>query len=257
MRSQKTVHFELETRDRVLVVTIANPPHNFLRSGFFQELYEHRERLESPDVDAVVITGQGQVFSKGVDLSELQSHLGMLDAEAVLYGNQVFTYISKLRKPVIAAINGPCLGGGLELALACHIRVCSDRARLGLPELSVGVIPGLGGIARLVRVVGEAKAIELILLGDLIPAPRAMEINLVSRVFPRKDFLEKALLFTKAITSTRSECIREVLDLVVQSRAMGEDEAVQRAAEAFARIVSSMRPRPSRSAAVAGMHAKV
>ena len=238
MRVPETTQIEVATSDRILIVTIRNPPNNYLRSGFFRELHGCRECLESSDVDAVLFTGQGQVFSKGVDLGELQSRAGLLEAEAVHYGNEVFTFISKLPKPVIAAINGACLGGGLELALACHLRVGCERARLGLPELAIGLIPGLGGVARLVRVVGEAKALELILTGDLIPASRAMEINLISRIFPRKNFLDKALMFTRSILAANNESIREVLDLVAASRTQRDDEVVYTAAERFARLAS-------------------
>lgn len=248
----KPAQIDLAVQHRILVVTIRNPPHNYLSSGFFHELFDCRERFESTDVDAVVITGDGAVFSKGVDLEELKSNAGRLDAEAVLYGNEIYTFISKLRKPVVAAINGACFGGGLELALACHIRVCSDRARFGLPELAAGVIPGLGGITRLARVVGEAKALEMILLSDLVPAARAMEIHLVSRVFPRKDFVEKAILFTRTILTARNECIREVLDLIAQSRTLDEGEAIRRAAASFAQLVASMAPTRPPNATVSG-----
>jgi enoyl-CoA hydratase/carnithine racemase len=251
MGSPKPAKFDLEVRHRILVVTIRNPPHNYLGSAFFQELSDCRERFESDEVDAVVITGDGASFSKGVDLEELKSNADKLDAEAVLYGNEIYTFISRLRKPVIAAINGACFGGGLELALACHIRVCSDRARFGLPELAAGVIPGLGGITRLVRVVGEAKALELILLSDLIPAARAMELHLVSRVFPRRDFVEKAILFTRTILTARPECIREVLDLVAQSRTLDEGEAIRRAAASFARLAASIAPARSPDTTIA------
>jgi enoyl-CoA hydratase/carnithine racemase len=246
----KPSNIDLAVRHRILVVTIKNPPHNHLNSGFFRELSACRERLESADVDAAVITGDGAVFSKGVDLEELKSNAGRLDAEAVRFGNEIYTFISNLRKPVVAAVNGACFGGGLELALACHIRVCSDRARFGLPELAAGVIPGLGGIARLSRVVGEAKALEMILLSDLIPAARAMELNLVSRVFPRKDFIEKAVLFTRTILTARKECIGEVLELIAQSRTLDEGEAIRRAAASFARLAASLAPTsPNRTVA--------
>jgi enoyl-CoA hydratase/carnithine racemase len=243
---------DLEVRHRILVATIRNPPHNHLSRRFFQELHDCRESFESEDVDAVLITGAGTAFSKGVDLKELTANAGRLDTEAVLSGNEIFTFISELGKPVVAAINGACFGGGLELALACHIRVCSDRARFGLPELAAGVIPGLGGIARLVRVVGEAKALEMILLSDLIPAERAMEMHLVSRVFPRKDFVEKAILFTRTILTARRECIREVLDLVARSRTLDEGEAIRRAAASFARLAASIAQPRSPNTTVAG-----
>ena len=143
-----------------------------------------------------------------------------------------------MTKPVIAAVNGPCFGAGLELALACHIRLCSEKARLGLPELSIGVIPGLGGVERLIRVIGEAKAIEMILLGDIISAPRALELNLVNRVFPKKDFFPRVLLFVRTLLATSKEAIEEVLRLFALSRPAREEKNILDAAEAFVRLAS-------------------
>jgi enoyl-CoA hydratase/carnithine racemase len=192
----------------------------------------------SSDIDAVMFMGKGNVFSKGADIEGIRSRSIILDLKAVLFANEIFGFISRLTKPAIAAINGPCLGGGLELALACHIRVCSDKAYLGLPEVSIGVIPGLGGIHRLSRVVGESKALEMILLGDIIPASKALELNLVSRVFPKKDFFSKVLLFVKTLLSTRREALGEVLQLVALSRSENEDQMIRRAAEGFIRLTS-------------------
>ena len=150
----------------------------------------------------------------------------------------MMTFISRLNKPVIAAINGPCFGAGLELALACHIRLCSEKARLGLPELSMGVIPGLGGIERLIRVIGEAKALEMILLGDMISAARSLELNLVNRVLPRKDFFAKVLIFVKTILAAGTDTIEEVMRLFALSRPEHEERNIREAAEAFVRVVS-------------------
>jgi enoyl-CoA hydratase/carnithine racemase len=160
------------------------------------------------------------------------------DPSMLMFGNKIFSFISHLKKPAIAAINGPCFGGGLELALSCHIRLCSEKARLGLPELSIGVIPGLGGIQRLIRVVGEAKALEMILLGDMISASRALELNLVSRVFPKKDFFPKVRIFVRTLLSARKEAIEEVLRLADLSRSGNEEENVLKAAESFTRLIS-------------------
>jgi enoyl-CoA hydratase/carnithine racemase len=138
----------------------------------------------------------------------------------------------------VAAVNGACLGGGLELALACHIRVCSEKARLGLPELSVGLVPGLGGIPRLVRVVGEAKALEMMLLGDIVSADDALRMHLVSRVFPRNGFRDRVLAFVRTILATRQEGLRELLALVPEMRGRPEAEAIRLAGEGFARVAA-------------------
>ncbi len=191
----------------------------------------------TPEVDAVIFTGKGNVFSKGADLEEVTSTPPRVDLEKLVNGNETYSLISRLHKPVIAAVNGACFGGGLELALACHLRVCSEKARLGLPEVSVGVIPGLGGIQRLIRVVGEARALEMILLGDMISASRAYELNLVSRIFPKQDFLSHVLRFVKTIVTAREEAIEEVLKLVTLSRPENEDNNILTSAESFMRLL--------------------
>lgn len=236
MKMPPCEYLEISKDGRILIITINNPPNNYLPSGFFTELDSCRELMLAPEVDAIILTGKGNVFSKGADIEELSSY--SLDFKTIAYGNEIYTSISSLTKPVIAAINGHCLGGGLELALACHIRLCSEKARLGLPEVSIGVIPGLGGIQRLSRTVGEAKALEMILLGDMISASHALELNLVNRVFPKKDFIGHVLPFVKTLLSARKEAVAEVLKLFVQARPEDEKRNVFAAAEGFIRLVS-------------------
>jgi len=238
MQLPQTNYLNITTEGSILILAINNPPDNYLPTEFFKELHACRDLFLSPEVDAVIFTGKGKVFSKGVDLQELRVKSSELDQSILKFGNKIFTFISHLNKPVIAAINGPCLGGGLELALACHIRLGSEKARLGLPELSIGVIPGLGGILRLMRVIGEAKALEMILLGDMLSAPRALELNLVNRVFPKKDFFPKVLIFVRTLLSARKEALAEVLKLTVLARAENEEESLLKAAESFRRLIS-------------------
>ena len=218
-------------------MSIHNPPHNYLPSAVFGEFRSCRHLLTSPETGAIVITGKGNVFSKGADIGELKSGSVSLDQEVLVLGNEILSFISNLNKPVVAAIDGLCLGAGLELALACHIRICSEKTRFGLPELSIGLIPGLGGIQRLIRVVGEAKALEMILMGDIISSSRALELNLVNRVYPKVDFFPKVLLFVKTLLATRREAIEAVLELTAQSRSRDEEEGIRRAAERFARLL--------------------
>lgn len=231
-------YLELSQEGRILILTISNTPHNYLPSHFFVELDLCRDAMLSEEVDAIIITGKGKVFSKGADLSEIDSSSHAITIETLAFGNEIYTFISKLTKPVIAAINGPCLGGGLELALACHLRVCSEKARIGLPELTAGVIPGLGGTERLVRIVGEAKALEMILLGDMISASRAFELNLVSRVFPKKDFFQKVLLFVNTILAARKEAVSEALKRIDRLRPEKESQHILESAESFIRLIS-------------------
>jgi enoyl-CoA hydratase len=231
-------YIQLSREGKILVITINNPPHNALPSRFFRELHSCCDLMLSSDIHAIIFTGKGKNFSKGADIQEIRSGSSTVDLKTILSGNDLLTFISQMKKPVIAAINGACLGGGLELALACHIRLCSEKARLGLPEVSIGVIPGLGGIQRLVRMVGESKALEMLLLGDIISAHQALELNLVNRVFPKDDFLTRVILFTKTILAARREALEAVLDLVALSRPKSEVENIPCAAETFMRLIS-------------------
>jgi len=230
---------EITSEGGILIATINNPPNNYLPAEFFKELHDCCDLFLSPKVTAIIFTGKGNIFSKGVDLKGLRARQSALDHSIVKFGNQIFTFIAQLKKPVISAINGPCFGGGLELALACHLRLCSEKTRLGLPELTIGIIPGLGGIHRLIRVVGEAKALEMILLGDMISASRALELNLVSRVFPKKDFFPKVLIFVRTLLAVRGKALEEVLKLVALSRDDKEEEKILKAAESFTQLLSN------------------
>lgn len=237
MRLPETQWVLLDLQEGILTVTVADPPHNHLSTRVLKDLALCVPLMESDAVRAVVVKGKGRNFSKGADPEELgrmepHEHAGVLQ-----FCNDVLWKLSRLRKPVVAAIDGACFGGGLELALACHLRVASDRAILGLPELNLGLIPGLGGIQRLTRVIGETKALEMVLLGDLIPAAKAAELHLVNRVFPRKDFEERSRLWVKTILSVPQQSIQEALTLFTSARSPREKTLVDDAAQAFLRLL--------------------
>jgi len=232
-----TEQVRLSLHDGILTVLLANPPHNRLNARVLKDLALCVPAIASESVRAVMIKGQGRNFSKGADPDELarmepDAHAAVLEA-----CNALLWEISQLHKPVVAAIDGACFGGGLELALACHFRVASDRAILGLPELNLGLIPGLGGIQRLTRVIGETKALEMVLLGDLIPAAKAAEVHLVNRVFPRKEFEERTFWWIKTILSVPQRSIQEALALFAAARSQSEKTLVGQAAQAFLRLL--------------------
>jgi enoyl-CoA hydratase/carnithine racemase len=237
MDTQDLTYIEASQEQRILVLRLNNPPNNYLPSQFFVDLNACRNRMLSEEVDAVIFTGRARTFSKGADIQEIQRLPGAVNLDSVLYANEMFSFIQELQKPVIAAINGTCLGGGLELALACHLRLCSEKAILGLPEVSIGVVPGLGGIQRLIRVIGPAKALEMILMGDMISAPQALALNLVNRVFPKDGFWDHVLVFVKTLLSVRKEAIQQVLRLFQLS--ISEDEArnIREAAICFSQLI--------------------
>lgn len=149
---------------------------------------------ENDEVRGVILTGAGEkAFVAGADIKEFSDYNGKQGEELAKKGQEnVFNAIEKSSKPFIAAINGFALGGGLELAMACHIRIASDQAKLGLPEVTLGLIPGYGGTQRLTQLVGKGKAIEIIITANLIGAVEAEKIGLVNYVVPQADLISKA-----------------------------------------------------------------
>ncbi|MFZ3047026.1 MAG: enoyl-CoA hydratase/isomerase family protein [Desulfatirhabdiaceae bacterium] len=239
MGHSRLQYIKLTEENNILTIHIDNPPNNFLPTQFFGELeYCIREIVPSNTIHAAIITGKDRVFSKGADIQEIMSSLKKIDFETVQYGNSVFSALASLRKPVVAAINGICLGGGFELALACHIRVCSEKALIGLPEVSAGVIPGLGGISRLIQSVGRAKALEMILLGDIIPASRALHLNIVSRIFPKLKFMEHVIQFVKTLLSARKEAIECTLEIFERAKSETDELINMEAARKFSQLVT-------------------
>jgi enoyl-CoA hydratase len=201
----------------VATVTINRPEKlNALNGQTKDELRDLFTRIKTdPLVDVVIITGAGdKAFGAGTDIAELSE----LDAEGgkaySQKGQGVFDVIENLGKPVIAAINGYALGGGCELALACHIRIASEKAKFGQPEVNLGVIPGYGGTQRLARYVGKGRAMELILTGDLIDANEAYRIGLVNRIVPHQDLMSTAQALARTIASKGQIAIRMALKAV-------------------------------------------
>jgi enoyl-CoA hydratase len=182
-------NIRLETRDKVATLTIDRPAvRNALDRATADEISAALRELATDDtLRVLVITGGGEkVFVSGADIKDLKSRTFRQGLEGC--NNALFAAIEAFERPVVAAINGHALGGGLELAIACDIRVATDDARFGFPEVGLGIMPGAGGTQRLPRLVGMGKAKELILTGDLIDAPEALRIGLVNRVVPRADF---------------------------------------------------------------------
>ena len=180
-------------------ITINRPSKlNALNIATIKELHDGLESLNTnPEIKVIIITGEGEkAFVAGADISEF-AHFSVEEGVQLAQQGQelLFDFIENLKTPVIAAVNGFALGGGLELAMACHIRIASDNAKMGLPEVSLGVIPGYGGTQRLPQLVGKGRAMELIMTAGMIPADEAYRIGLVNHVVPQAELLE----FTKSV----------------------------------------------------------
>ena len=185
----------LEKRERVAIITINRPNKlNALNIKTREEGAMLLEELRNDDsVGVVVFTGAGEkAFIAGADIAEFAGRTSITQRD-VMMGRSLFTAIDTFPKPVIAMINGFCLGGGCELALACDIRIASEAAKFGQPEINLGIIPGGGGTQRLTRLVGEGKAMEMILTGDMIDAQTAFSIGLVNHVVPADQLEAKTM----------------------------------------------------------------
>ena len=178
-------YLKLEITDGVATLMVNRPDKlNALNAATVGELERaFRELRADEDVRGIIITGAGEkAFVAGADIAEL-AKMGPIDGVRVSrQGQDAFRMLERMPKPVIAAVNGFALGGGLELALACHVRIASSKARFGLPEVKLGIIPGYGGTIRLPRLVGRGRALELILTGEMIDAAEAHRIGLVNRI---------------------------------------------------------------------------
>src|SRR5256886_6274553 len=184
-----------EIRDGILYVTIDRPKVlNALNAQTVEEIYKvFAEGRDDASVRAVILTGGGEkAFIAGADINELAVKTPVTGKETSERGQFILSFIEKFPKPVIAAINGFALGGGCEIALACHIRIASEKMQIGLPEVTLGIIPGYGGTQRMARLLGKGKALELICTGDRVGAAEAERIGLVNKVVPADQLLTAA-----------------------------------------------------------------
>lgn len=209
------VHLEL---GRVALLALDNPPLNLVTRELIGELREALATLAAADpgdIRAVVVAGRGErAFCAGSDVGEFEEQRGEAGRERLALEQGTWRLLAELPMPTVAAIEGNALGGGLELALACDLRVASERARLGLPEVRLAVIPGAGGTQRLPRIVGPARARELILTGRVLDAAEAERIGLVTRVVPAGEAVGAALAIGEEIAQRGPLAVREAKRLI-------------------------------------------
>jgi enoyl-CoA hydratase len=206
-----------ENRDGVLVVTIDRPKVlNALNAETVEEIYQvFAAAHDDANVKAVILTGGGEkAFVAGADINELAQKTPITGKETSERGQFILAYIERFPKIVIAAINGFALGGGCEIALACHIRIASEKAQIGLPEVTLGIIPGYGGTQRMARLLGKGKALELICTGDRVGAAEAERIGLVNKVVPADQLMAVAEEVARKIMSRGPLAIRAAIEAV-------------------------------------------
>jgi len=233
---------KMSVEEGVAVITIDRPPVNALNTQSMGELAAAiDEAAGDADVKVVVITGAGSyAFVAGADVGEIAKISSADEATALAKkGQAVLDKIEALKKPVIAAINSVCLGGGNELAMACHIRIASDRARFGQPEINLGIIPGFGGTQRLARLCGPAKARELVLTGDMINAQEAQRIGLVNKVVPDGEVLKQAKGMAKKIASKGAVAVRLAQQAIGEGLKGSLAEGLAKEAELFGEVAKT------------------
>ncbi len=207
-----------EIKNGVLVITINRPDKlNALNRQTIEELHETLVEAENEkDIRAIIITGSGnKSFVAGADISEFAAFSIEQGKQLSSTGHfKIFNFIENYSKPVIAAVNGFALGGGLELAMACHLRVASDNAKMGFPEVSLGVIPGYGGTQRLAQLVGKGKAFEMIVTADMINAPDAFKWGLINHVTTQEELLNKCFEITAKISTKSPTAVKTAIKVI-------------------------------------------
>lgn len=208
----------VEKENTIGLITINRPTKlNALNKNTIQELHDAFDSLDKDkDVRVIVITGSGdKAFVAGADISEFASFNASEGAELAAKGHELlFDFVQNLSTPVIAAVNGFALGGGLELAMASHFRVASDNAKMGLPEVTLGVIPGYGGTQRLAQLVGKGRAMEMIMTAQMIDATTALNYGLVNHVVPQAELIEFAKGIASKIAKNSPNAIKEAIAAV-------------------------------------------
>ncbi|UOT00664.1 enoyl-CoA hydratase-related protein [Xanthomonas arboricola] len=198
------------------------------------------EAASADDIRVVILTGAGpKAFVAGADIAEMRNLSAMQGREFSLLGQQLMRRIERMPKPVIAMVNGFALGGGLELAMACHLRIAASSARLGQPEINLGLIPGFGGTQRLLRLTGRAAALELCLLGLPIDAARAFQLGLVNRVVEPEALQDETLALAQRLAAAAPLALRGILDAVVFGGECAIEEGLQLETAQFSLLFAS------------------
>lgn len=231
-----------EVSGKIATITLNRPKVlHALNAQVFDELEAIFNSLSNdPSIRAILITGAGdKAFAAGADINELVALNRTIGEQKSLRGQAVFHLIETCGKPVIALINGFALGGGCELALACHLRIASDKARLGQPEVKLGLLPGYGGSQRLPRIVGPAAALKLLLTGEIIDAAEAFRIGLVNEVVPSEQLLSRGSELAQAIAAQAPLAVTACIEAVRRGAYLPLDAALRLEADLFGQLCAT------------------
>jgi enoyl-CoA hydratase/carnithine racemase len=221
------------------VITLNRPPANAISAELMKELHSACSELERDEaVRSVIITGQGEkIFCAGADLGSAFSGGDVLDF--IRFGNRVLRKIERFPKPVIAAVNGHALGGGCEIAMACHIRIMKETARIGQTESNLGIIPGYGGTQRFPRLIGRAKALEHLILGTQIPAAEALALGLVNRLSKEGETLSDAKALARQIAKRPPVATRLIIQATDDGLNTDIDHGLEAETRAFLEVLKT------------------
>lgn len=240
-----------QDRGAVRVLTVHRPDKlNALNAATLDALHEaFRAAAADPSVRVVVLTGSGpKAFVAGADIAEMNALSPVEGRDFSLRGQRMMRAIEKMPKPVIAMVNGFALGGGLELAMSCHLRIAADTAKVGQPEINLGLIPGFGGTQRLLRLTGRAAALELCLAGAPIDAARALQLGIVNRVVPTAELEAQTMAFAEQLANAAPLALRGMLDCINVGGECGIEEGLEFESAQFGLMFSTQDMREGTSA---------
>ena len=244
----------IEDREGVRTITINRPDKlNALNQSTISELHEAFGAAAGDSaVRVVILTGAGpKAFVAGADIAEMNGLTPVQARDFSRAGQRLMSRIEQLGKPVVAMVNGFALGGGMELAMCCHLRIAADSAKFGQPEINLGLIPGFGGTQRLLRLSGRAAALELCLLGENIDAARALQLNLVTRVVPKDELEAETRKLATKLANAAPQALRGMLDAIVVAGEAPLEAALEFETQTFAVTFSTEDMREGTSAFLA------
>jgi enoyl-CoA hydratase/carnithine racemase len=237
-------HFTaLEIQDSIGILTIDNPPENYIKAPDFLELPKLIEWTTQESIKGLIIRGKGKHFTAGADISSLVQ-LGRnpkLLFSKISQGKKILKYVDDIEIPTIASIQGACFGGGLEIALACHIRVCNRNSIFAFPEINHGLIPGLGGTVRLPAKVGFSTSMQMLLSGDIVDAEMALSIGLVDHVVPSHQSFDFSLALMKKMVADRPiRLIKAVVHALNNSKKLSIRKAMEEETKMFCKFAANL-----------------
>jgi enoyl-CoA hydratase len=233
---------KVSTEEELALVSIDRPPLNILSFTHYHKLCgKILQLMETKEIKVIILTGSNKFFVSGADIGDISSVRTPKQCEEETNKMKyLFQQIENLKRPVIAAINGNCFGGGLELAMACHLRLASIEAKLGLPEINLGTIPSFGGTQRLPRIVGRAKGIELILSGKIISAEEAHGIGLINEICTSGGLLSRAKTIGHDIGAKGSLAIEAAIRAINEGLELGVEQGMRLESHLSSRLIETM-----------------